>query len=78
MIMFWWNRYEVYCGFSLKRFNEILNLLAAYEIEYTYDMGRGQMDGGQMRYIYIHRKDVKRFLEIKNSRSGRAGDDWLV
>ena len=64
MIMFW-NRYEVYCGTSVKKFNEILDILAANNIKYVYRiMGQGHIARGQMKYIYIHKKDAKRLPKI--------------
>ena len=63
-MMWFWNRHEVFCGTSEKRFNEILDVLAANKIKYKYHiMGQG-IPGTQMKYIYIHKKDVDRMPKI--------------
>jgi len=35
MILFW-NRNEVYTGFSIKRFSEVRDILSSHGIKYTY------------------------------------------
>ena len=71
MIMFW-NRYEVYVGFSIKDFNNILNILASSKIKYVYrtvNCGSNRrsligsfgenLDYKIMYYIYVHKKDAE-------------------
>ncbi|MCL2568572.1 MAG: hypothetical protein FWE12_03935 [Oscillospiraceae bacterium] len=68
MIAFW-NRYEVYAGFDMNRFNQILDLLAAERVKYKFQTVRvGQsarsrgttgmnLDHSVQYYIYVHKRD---------------------
>ena len=62
-----WNRREVYVGTSIEKFNEILGVLASNKIKYEYAVsgGRGYFAVEQMRYIFIHKKDLTRFQELR-------------
>ena len=70
MITFW-NRYEVYMGFDMGKFNAVLDILADGKIRYKYRVrnnspthigaaGMSQNQGGMsMYYVYVHKKDAE-------------------
>lgn len=75
MIIFW-NRNEVYTGFSMKRFGEVRNILSANGIKYTYKVvnrnsNRSRTgtlgEKSQMAYeyyIYVHKNDYANAYSI--------------
>jgi hypothetical protein len=72
-----WNRHEVYVGFDMKRFNQILDLLAMEKIKYKYrtinHTSRGlsttgmNLDFSIMYYVYVHKKDADRARQLVGS-----------
>ena len=67
MITFW-NRYEVYMGFDMGKFNAVLDILAMGKIRYKYRLrnnasgivGMGvNQSGMSMYYVYVHKKDAE-------------------
>lgn len=72
MIMFW-NRREVYKGFSMKKFNEIRDILLANNIKYDYRVINNNSKNSRARfgsfgmnskyeyeyYIYVHKNDYE-------------------
>jgi len=62
-----WNRREVYVGTSIEKFDEILGVLAGNKIKYEYTVngGRGFITTAQMRHIFIHKKDLTKFQELR-------------
>lgn len=70
MIMFW-NRREVYIGFSMKKFNEIRDILLANNIKYDYRVINHNGENSRARfgsygmnskyeyeyYLYVHKSD---------------------
>ena len=72
MIRFW-NRFEVYVGFSLKKFNEIRDILEANDIKYSYSVtnryshpnrNEGHSNYSKMYYIYVNKKDKDIALNV--------------
>ena len=73
-MILYWNRHEVYCGFSLQEFNNTLDTLAVKGIKYTYRVvtppsTRTHIIGStginlshSMYYVYIHKKDFKNWI----------------
>jgi len=62
-----WNRREVYVGTSIEKFDEIIGALITNKIKYKYTVsgGRGFITTAQMRYIFIHKKDLTKFQELR-------------
>jgi hypothetical protein len=69
MITFW-NQKEVFMGYSMQEFNEVLDILAANHIKYKYKLvdqnnfRRGRigtfgenLDYSKLYYIYVHQRD---------------------
>ncbi|NLK98537.1 MAG: hypothetical protein GX272_10750 [Epulopiscium sp.] len=67
-----WNRKEIFVGFSVKKFNEILDLLSRNKIQYKYkiinrthpklegmDTNWEDMKYSGVYYIYVHKKDYE-------------------
>jgi len=76
MIMFW-NQEEVFCGFSMQKFNDVLDRLIEKGIKYKYrivNYGSTRRSGafgenpGQsiMYYVYVHKKDADLACEAVN------------
>ena len=72
MIAFW-NRKEVFCGFSMQDFDKALDILSENRIKYAYRIvnyasSRNNIIGqsgessncSAMYYIYVHKKDAAR------------------
>lgn len=69
--MWFWNRIEIYCGYSLKEFSDLRTSLASNGIRYDYKMinrnkSRARVGTlGQnphydtLYYLYVHRKDYE-------------------
>ena len=67
--MWFWNRVEVYCGFSLSEFSELRDILSSKGIKYSYRLinqntstRRFGAIGLNTRmeaqyYLYVHKKD---------------------
>ena len=61
MILFW-NRYEVYVGTSFQDFNNVLDILAAEKIKYSFrTIDYSTMPRySNMYYVYVHKKNAER------------------
>lgn len=82
--MMFWNRVEIYCGFSLKEFSELRNSLAVAGIHYDYrivnlnkDRGRYGMAGLNQDmvtqyYLYVHQKDYYNAMHLTSNRHVHA------
>ncbi len=84
MIAFW-NRKEIYMGYSMTDFAEVRNILSAHQIGYTYKIvcpfggsGRRRTNFGlnpefsHMYYIYTHKKDYEYACEITRNIRGAS------
>lgn len=80
--MLFWNRVEIYCGFSLKEFSELRNALAAQGIRYDYRIVNNSPTSNRilfsmgtdlkyqsMYYLYVHHKDYDRAMHHTSNRS---------
>lgn len=80
--MWFWNRVELYCGFSMKEFSELRNALAAENIKYEYRMvnyntkSRGRIrqpwlnsDYETQYYLYVHQKDYEKAMYLTSNRN---------
>jgi hypothetical protein len=77
--MLFWNKVEIYCGFSFKEFSELRNSLAAAGIRYDYKFvhlgSRVKYDNpGQNQkyetqyYLYVHQKDYYHAMHLTSNR----------
>jgi hypothetical protein len=78
--MFFWNRVEIYCGFSLKDFSELRDALAGEGIRYDYKLVNqtpnrvrfGSFGQNQkydvLYYLYVHQKDYDRAMHLTSNR----------
>lgn len=78
--MMFWNRVEIYCGFSLKEFSELRNTLAVAGIRYDYrivnlNKNRGKYgsagmnnDMSSLYYLYVHQKDYDNAMHLTSNR----------
>lgn len=68
--MWFWNRIEVYCGFSLAEFSELRDILASKGFKYSYRLVNQNSDTSRrfgafglntrmetQYYLYVHKKD---------------------
>jgi len=75
-----WNKVEIYCGFSFKEFSELRNSLAAEGIRYDYKMvnlntrarisslgEKPQFD--TQYYLYVHQKDYYNAMHLTSNRN---------
>jgi hypothetical protein len=72
--MWFWNRREIYFGYSLKDFSEMKEKLAAKNIPYDYKVvdlntSRGRFgsvslnkDFNTQYYLYVHKKNLEEVL----------------
>ncbi len=78
--MWFWNRIEVYNGYSIKEFNELRDVLLARGITHSYRLVKRSSKGrtgflGQnpelntRYYLYVHKKDYDNAMfHLHNSR----------
>lgn len=79
--MFFWNRIEIYNGYSLKDFSELRDSLAAAGLRYDYryvDRNRSHRArfGSLFQdsrfsvqyYLYVHQKDYDRAMYLTSNR----------
>lgn len=78
--MMFWNKVEIYCGFSLKEFSELKNALADTGIRYEYkivnlNQNRGKIGtlGQNLKYdtqyyLYVHQKDYYNAMHLTSNR----------
>ncbi len=82
--MIFWNKVEIYCGFSLKEFSELRNALAVAGIRYDYkivnlnnnrarygSLGLNQ-DYTTQYYLYVHQKDYHHAIHLTSNRHVRV------
>jgi hypothetical protein len=79
--MWFWNRVEIYCGFSLQEFSELRNSLAAAGIKYDYKLVN--LNGSRARlgsfgqntkyetqyYLYVHQKNYEHAMHLMSNRN---------
>lgn len=79
--MLFWNKVEIYCGFSLKEFSELRNSLAVEGIRYEYKLV--QLNNNRARlgslgqnpqfdtqyYLYVHQKDYHNAMHLTSNRN---------
>jgi hypothetical protein len=78
--MLFWNKVEIYCGFSLKEFSELRNSLASAGIRYDYkiipnrsmrarfnSLGQNPQYDNQY-YLYVHQKDYYNAMHLTSNR----------
>lgn len=78
--MMFWNKVEIYCGFSLKEFSELRNSLAVAGIHYDYRIVNLNKDRGRygsaglnpdmtsQYYLYVHQKDYYHAMHLTSNR----------
>lgn len=77
--MLFWNRVEIYCGFSLKEFSELRDVLAAKGVKYDFKIihanGRDFRTGflpnpkeSIQYYLYVHHKDYDQAMYLTSNR----------
>ncbi len=82
--MLFWNRIEIYCGFSFKEFSELRNSLANAGIRYDDkivplnssrarigSMGQNSQYDKQY-YLYVHQKDYHHAMHLTSNRNAHA------
>ncbi len=76
--MMFWNRREVYMGFSMEQMGLVRQTLADNDIEYTYRVvnnGMSRTFSAQnpnficQYYVYVHKKDFEKAQAVLNSGS---------
>jgi len=78
--MFFWNKVEIYNGFSYKEFNELRNSLAVADIRYEYKLINlsGRVKFGSLGenpnfstqyYLYVHQKDYYNAMHLTSNRN---------
>jgi hypothetical protein len=80
--MWFWNRVEIYCGYSSKEFYELRDVLAAKKIRYDYrivnNAGRNnsrKISFGvnpkyqYLYYLYVHQKDYDEAMFLTSNRN---------
>ena len=79
--MIFWNRVEIYAGFSLQEFSELRNSLQVAGIKYDYRLinlnrsrgkygsfGRNPQYDTQY-YLYVHQKDYDHSMHLTSNRN---------
>lgn len=78
--MLFWNKIEIYCGFSLKEFSELRNSLAVAGIKYDYKLvhlNNNHASFGSFSqnlqydtqyYLYVHQKDYYHAMHLTSNR----------
>ena len=78
--MLFWNKVEIYCGYSFQEFSDLRNSLLAAGIQYDYKLvnlnrsrGRygsfGQSEDHDIQYyLYIHHKDYEHAIYLTSNR----------
>ncbi len=65
--MMFWNRIEIYNGFSLKEFSELKNALAREGIKYDYRLK--DLKFKVQYFLYVHQKDYEHAMYLTSNRS---------
>lgn len=81
-IMFFWNRVEIYCGFSLKDFSDLRDSLVAAGLHYDYryvnhnNSTRGRFGSlfqnpnlSVQYYLYVSHKDYDQAMFLTSNRN---------
>lgn len=79
--MFFWNRVEIYCGYSYQEFIELRNALMDAHLRYDYRFvnhnKKNRFGGNQkystMYYLYVHKKDYEQAMYLTSNRNQRDG-----
>lgn len=81
--MLFWNRVEIYCGYSLRDFSELRDCLNTKGISYDYKLINGSNNRTRfgslglnpkfktMYYLYVHRKDYDQAMFITSNRNNK-------
>ncbi|MDD3174548.1 MAG: hypothetical protein PHF63_12970 [Herbinix sp.] len=80
--MLFWNRVEIYCGYSLKDFSELRNVLAYHNIKYDYKLVNNNKmnrirhgnltaftNHETLYYLYVNHKDYDHAMFITSNRN---------
>ena len=80
--MFFWNRIEIYSGFSYQEFIELRNALLDANLRYDYRFVHHNTknsfrinqknDYSTMYYLYVHQKDYEEAMYLTSNRHMRA------
>ncbi len=65
--MMFWNRIEIYSGFSLKEFTELKDALAREGIKYDFRYKEYQKLKVQY-YLYVHQRDYEHAMYLTSNR----------
>jgi len=75
LMIFLWNRKEIYRGVSVEKFNEIRNILRSHDIKFVTkirdsgdekkktELEKKSRDYTKTYEIYVHRKNYKRVIQ---------------
>lgn len=78
--MLFWNKVEIYCGFSLKDFSELRDVLALKGVKNDYRLvnyncrrsghpaNRINNDRSIQYYLYVHKKDYDQAMYLTSNR----------
>lgn len=78
--MFFWNRVEIYSGFSLKDFTDLREALVAAGLPYDYKLVNLNSNRGRtgslfenpklsvQYYLYVHHKDYEQAMFLTSNR----------
>lgn len=81
MYMLFWNKVEIYNGFSFKEFSELRNSLAVAGIRYDYklvSLSSNRVRAGNFGenpdyttqyYLYVHQKDYYHAMHLTSNRN---------
>lgn len=74
--MFFWNRVEIYCGYSYEEFIELRNALMDAHLRYDYRFVNHYRKNGfgnnpkhsTMYYLYVHNKNYEQAMYLTSNR----------
>jgi hypothetical protein len=81
--MFFWNRVELYNGFSLKEFSDLRDSLIAKGIGYEYKLNNRNRNRAKISsfgenpefqtqyYLYVHHKDYEQAMFLTSNRQSK-------
>lgn len=67
--MLFWNRVEIYWGYSSKEFTDLRNALAVENIKYDYKMLHKEQK--ILYHLYVHLKDYDRAMHLTSNRNNK-------
>jgi hypothetical protein len=80
--MLFWNKVEIYCGFSIKEFTDLRDALSVKGINYEYKIinhsssNKGKFrtlginhDNQNLYYLYVHQKDYDHAMHHTSNRN---------